>query len=148
SLVFQDESGQLYWVKFTNEDGSIAETILYYPIEEIEPLLYSDDFIGGILPWLIGADAAVAIAAVADNGSDSNPTPNPQPKPNALLNAPIVIDDVPEHIGEVADGGVTNDARPEIKGSGAQPGAIIKIYNGDELIGETVALSNGDWSFT
>ncbi|SEL85697.1 Ig-like domain-containing protein, partial [Acinetobacter sp. DSM 11652] len=148
SLVFQDESGQLYWVKFTNEDGSIAETILYYPIEEVEPLLYSDDFIGGILPWLIGAGAAGAIAAVADNGSDSNPTPNPQPKPNALLNAPIVIDDVPEHIGEVADGGVTNDARPEIKGSGAQPGAIIKIYNGDELIGETVALSNGDWSFT
>ena len=60
SLVFQDDSGQLYWVKFTNTDGTIAETILYYPIEEIEPLLYSDNFVGGILPWLVGAGIAAA----------------------------------------------------------------------------------------
>ncbi|AMW79475.1 hypothetical protein AMD27_11660 [Acinetobacter sp. TGL-Y2] len=145
SLVFQDESGQLYWVKFTNTDGTIAETILYYPIEEIEPLLYSDNFIGGILPWLAGAGVA-GIAAAAGGGSDGGDSTPPAPTVNALP-APTVLDDLEPKIGVVANGESTNDTAPTIAGSGAQPGATIKVYDGDQLLGETVAKEDGTWEF-
>ena len=121
SLVFQDDSGQLYWVKFTSTDGTIAETILYYPIEEIEPLLYSDNFVGGILPWLVGAGVAgiaAAAAAGGGGGGDGGSTPPPAPIVNALP-APTITDDVAPQTGVVANGGATNDTLPAISGEGA-----------------------------
>ena len=147
SLVFQDDSGQLYWVKFTNTDGTIAETILYYPIEEIEPLLYFDNFVGGILPWLVGAGVAgIAAAAGGGGGGDGGSTPPPAPIVNALP-APTITDDVAPQTGVVANGGATNDTLPAISGEGAQPGATIKVYDGEQLIGETVANEDGTWEF-
>ena len=145
SLVFEEQDGLLYWVKFTNVDGTIADTIQYYPIDEIEPLLYSDNFLGGILPWLIGAGAAGAIAAAAKDDDKDPPVPDNKP---ATLTTPALEDDVDPIKGPIKNGDSTNDAKPTISGSGATPGATIKVYDGNKVIAETVADSEGKWSVT
>lgn len=58
-----------------------------------------------------------------------------------------VVDDVAGGVfGNLANGQVTNDARPTLNGS-AEAGSTVKIYDGGTLIGTTVA-TNGSWTFT
>lgn len=49
--------------------------------------------------------------------------------------------------GVVENGGHTDDGRPQIVGK-AEPGVLVHIYRGVELIGQVVAGSSGDWSFS
>lgn len=68
--------------------------------------------------------------------------------PPAQPVAPIVTDDVPPVVGNVAPGGSTNDTTPTFSGTGVA-GSTIDIYNnGNILIGSTTVRSDGTWSFT
>ena len=59
-----------------------------------------------------------------------------------------VIDDAGTVIGNVEKStGVSNDAKPEIKGT-AEAGATISVYDGATLLGSTLADGTGNWSFT
>ncbi|OKP63398.1 hypothetical protein BTE77_35630, partial [Ensifer adhaerens] len=58
-----------------------------------------------------------------------------------------VRDDQGQVKGPLADGATTDDARPELRGSGAEAGAVITIYDGATAIGTAVAAANGTWSF-
>ncbi|WP_181377711.1 Ig-like domain-containing protein [Limnobaculum xujianqingii] len=58
-----------------------------------------------------------------------------------------IIDDVGAVTGSLASNDVTDDARPQISGT-ATPGHVINIYDGEILLGSTVAAANGEWSFT
>ncbi|MNG85169.1 Bifunctional hemolysin/adenylate cyclase precursor [compost metagenome] len=72
--------------------------------------------------------------------------------PTAPTLAPTAIDDIPLHIGNISDGSVTNDNRPEITGSGRLPGETITLYvNGAEVTGVGTPITvqnNGTWSYT
>ncbi|HAS1077197.1 TPA: hypothetical protein I3808_002283 [Enterobacter cloacae] len=56
-----------------------------------------------------------------------------------------VYDDV-NTAGVIASGGETDDNRPLIKGTGAEPGNIITVYNGDKVIGTAKVQADGTWS--
>ncbi|MGX5079657.1 Ig-like domain-containing protein, partial [Enterobacter mori] len=56
-----------------------------------------------------------------------------------------VYDDV-KASGVVASGGETDDNRPLIKGTGAEPGNTITVYNGDKVIGTAKVQADGTWS--
>ncbi|MFH7803765.1 Ig-like domain-containing protein, partial [Enterobacter cloacae] len=56
-----------------------------------------------------------------------------------------VYDDV-KATGVVASGGETDDNRPLIKGTGAEPGNTITVYNGDKVIGTAKVQADGTWS--
>jgi hypothetical protein len=44
--------------------------------------------------------------------------------------------------------GITNIKTPTITGSGAGAGVTVNVYEGDTLLGTTVANGSGNWSFT
>ncbi|HEG1903426.1 TPA: Ig-like domain repeat protein [Enterobacter cloacae] len=56
-----------------------------------------------------------------------------------------VYDDV-NTAGVIASGGETDDNRPLIKGTGAEPGNTITVYNGDKVIGTAKVQADGTWS--
>jgi|GEM_PF-146385 len=58
-----------------------------------------------------------------------------------------VVDDVASYTGTIANGQLTNDARPTLNGT-AQANATVNIYNNGALLGTTTANASGAWSFT
>ncbi|MRT39707.1 hypothetical protein GJV09_00005, partial [Enterobacteriaceae bacterium RIT702] len=63
--------------------------------------------------------------------------------------APVIkqiIDDQGSVTGPIQNGGVTDDAQPEISGT-AEAGSTVIIYDKGVEIGRTEADENGDWSF-
>ncbi|MFG6656138.1 Ig-like domain-containing protein, partial [Scandinavium sp. M-37] len=63
-----------------------------------------------------------------------------------------VIDSVADNVqggitGDLANGSLTNDARPELTGH-AMAGATVNIYDNDALIGTAIAGADGSWRFT
>ncbi|WP_454903847.1 Ig-like domain-containing protein [Variovorax gossypii] len=71
-----------------------------------------------------------------------------QRAPTAAPSIESAFDDVAPVTGSIAAGGTTNDARPELKGSGAEPNGIVRIYDNGTLIGTATVDSAGKWSFT
>ncbi|WP_269791220.1 Ig-like domain-containing protein [Stenotrophomonas sp. Iso1] len=57
-----------------------------------------------------------------------------------------VLDDKGAKLGLVADGGYTDDSRPEITGKAAA-GTMVHLYNDSELIGRITVGASGEWSF-
>lgn len=57
--------------------------------------------------------------------------------------------DVPQYdySGVLAEGGITNDSAPTLKGT-ANAGAQVNIYDNGTLSGSTLASEEGNWSFT
>ena len=78
TIVFTSESGELYWVEFTNQEG-VVDALKYYLVEDqnIGPLLYSD--VPVFWPWVLGAVAIGGIAAAAGSGSSSGEGFPPKP---------------------------------------------------------------------
>ncbi|RLL39436.1 BapA prefix-like domain-containing protein, partial [Acinetobacter cumulans] len=144
SLVFEGDDGSLFWAKFTDANGAIADVIQYQPLAEIEPLLYKDSLVGAILPWALGAAGVGAVGAAVNNGSSNNNdgTPSPVKKLSTL----VVTDNVEPKTGQLTAGSATNDKTPVVSGTGAESGATIKVYDGNQLVAETVAKADGSWS--
>jgi hypothetical protein len=99
-------------------------------------------------PTRIPDGTTVIVKAVDPAGNTSPPTnvivDGATPTPN-ITN---VTDDFGAVTGNVAKGGVTDDARPAISGSGAETGATIAVFDGATQIGTTQANASGGWSFT
>ncbi|WP_216639206.1 Ig-like domain-containing protein [Variovorax paradoxus] len=68
--------------------------------------------------------------------------------PSTAPSIDSVTDDVAPVTGPIISGGTTNDARPELKGSGAEPNGTVRIYDNGALIGTATADASGKWSFT
>ncbi|MEH3580050.1 Ig-like domain-containing protein [Enterobacter cloacae] len=69
----------------------------------------------------------------------------------------VTIDSVTDNVGNVqgivADGGVLDDSRPVIRGSGAETGNVITVYTTDKdgntkVLGTTKVDQNGKWELT
>ena len=67
--------------------------------------------------------------------------------PPATPEAPLVSDNFLPVVGNVVDGGATNDTTPTFSGSG-EAGSTITIYNGSAVLGTTTVNDSGAWSFT
>jgi VCBS repeat-containing protein len=66
--------------------------------------------------------------------------------PNAPA-APLVTDNVMPVVGNVVDGGATNDTTPTFSGTG-EVGSTITVYNGADVIGTATVDESGNWSYT
>ena len=65
-------------------------------------------------------------------------------------NAPTideVFDNVGSGQGSLADGAVTDDATPTMKGR-AEAGSTVRIYDNGNLLGSALVDANGNWSYT
>ena len=58
----------------------------------------------------------------------------------------VVIDSVFDPAGDIPSGAVIDDNRPTFNGRG-EPDAIVRIYDGQLLIGAAIADENGNWTF-
>nr|WP_184280418.1 Ig-like domain-containing protein [Serratia fonticola] len=58
-----------------------------------------------------------------------------------------VKDDVGPITGNITPGGVTDDTRPELTGSG-KPGSVVTVQDGDTVLGTTTVQPDGSWRFT
>ncbi|WP_140920432.1 Ig-like domain-containing protein [Limnobaculum xujianqingii] len=98
--------------------------------------------------------SAVAVDAAGNASSptaefvvtiDTAVTPNPEEPASPTID--LVQDDVGAVQGNLSNGSITDDNRPTLVGS-ANPGHIVNLYDGDMLLGSTVADAQGNWSFT
>ncbi|UUC48123.1 Ig-like domain-containing protein [Pseudomonas citronellolis] len=64
----------------------------------------------------------------------------------ATPDAPTAQDNVGDITGPI-DNGVTDDSTPTFSGS-AEPGSVITIKDGDEVLGTATVDGDGNWSFT
>ncbi|MGJ7510214.1 Ig-like domain-containing protein [Variovorax sp. GT1P44] len=58
-----------------------------------------------------------------------------------------LVDDQGAATGNIAPNGMTDDARPEIQGTG-KAGSTITVYDGATALGTTEVKPDGSWSFT
>lgn len=58
-----------------------------------------------------------------------------------------VMDDTGPATGRVDNGGVSNDLRPQIKGTG-EPGTMVSVYDNGVLLGTTTVADDWAWSYT
>ncbi|WP_199063880.1 Ig-like domain-containing protein, partial [Serratia sp. ASV30] len=64
-----------------------------------------------------------------------------------LIDIGAVKDNVGSITGNIVAGGVTDDTRPELTGSG-KPGSLVTVQDGDTVLGSTTVQPDGSWSFT
>ncbi|MCE0489776.1 Ig-like domain-containing protein [Pantoea sp. Mb-10] len=67
--------------------------------------------------------------------------------PPAAISDLVVTDDVGTEQGPLTSGDVTDDNTPTLSGSG-EPGALLAIYDGSTLLGNTTVGLDGSWTFT
>ncbi|WP_455915264.1 Ig-like domain-containing protein [Pantoea agglomerans] len=60
--------------------------------------------------------------------------------------APTIDDLADSHGLDLSTGGLTNDGSLDMSGSGATPGDVVKLYDGDDLIGSAVVDAGGNWT--
>ncbi|MGN7735979.1 Ig-like domain-containing protein, partial [Ensifer sp. 22564] len=68
--------------------------------------------------------------------------------PSAAPTIGGLTDDRAPVIGQVANGGFTNDDRPELAGSGAEPNSTVNVYDNGKRIGSVTTDARGNWTFT
>ncbi|WP_313436650.1 Ig-like domain-containing protein [Novosphingobium sp.] len=64
--------------------------------------------------------------------------------------APVItsiLDDVPQNTGVIPNGGLSNDASPQLTGT-ASANTVVLIYDGNVLLGSTTSNASGNWNFT
>ncbi|WP_191236977.1 Ig-like domain-containing protein [Cobetia marina] len=93
---------------------------------------------------------ATATDPAGNTSSNSTPTTVDTGADSTAPNTPTITsatDDVPADTGALASGDSTNDATPTLTGS-AEIGSTVTVTHNGEVIGTTIADSNGTWSFT
>ena len=60
--------------------------------------------------------------------------------------APTIDDLADSHGLDLSTGGLTNDGSLDMSGSGATPGDVVKLYDGDTLIGSAIVDAGGNWT--
>ena len=81
---------------------------------------------------------------LGETGSDSAKVDTTAPVKPTIDN---IYDDFGAVKGNVASGGVADDATPTLTGK-AEAGSTVTIYDGSTKVGTAIADSNGKWTFT
>ncbi|KFK92839.1 Ig-like domain-containing protein, partial [Serratia sp. Ag1] len=101
---------------------------------------------------LVEGDHSITTTATDKAGNTSDPSDafdltTDYSAPDASKVAITGVDDaVGTIVGNVAAGGTTDDNRPTIKGTGAEAGNTITVYNGTTVIGTALVQADGTWS--
>ncbi|MFY9995003.1 MAG: BapA/Bap/LapF family large adhesin [Leclercia sp.] len=94
---------------------------------------------------------ALTVIATDAAGNASDPTDaftiNVDTTPPAAPAITLIVDDTGSVQGPVTDGNPTNDTRPTLSGT-AEANAVVRIYDGDTLVGEVTASETGEWTLT
>ncbi len=104
-------------------------------------------------PTVALPDGNYSLTATATDAAGNVSKPSPSfsfsvdTKAPDTITALIVTDNVAPNIGNVANGGSTNDTTPTFSGR-VEAGATIVLYNGTDVLGTVKADSNGNWSYT
>lgn len=90
------------------------------------------------------------INATATDAAGNESQPGTTTVNAALVDAPIVYDDIAPIEGYVLNGDTTNDARPTFSGVLAESnaGSTIEIFDGTTSLGTTIVQPDGSWSLT
>lgn len=100
-------------------------------------------------PALTDGQHPLTITATDPAGNASGPTTVFVVNVDATApNAPVissVVDDVGTITGPVINGNPTNDTTPTLNGT-AEANAVVRIYDGGNLIGTVTADGNGNWT--
>ncbi|WP_186250446.1 Ig-like domain-containing protein [Burkholderia gladioli] len=107
--------------------------------------------------WWFRSDSALAhgehrFTAAAENGDGTLGARTGEFLVDIDVVAPLpstgmsLRDNVGSARGAIADGGRTDDATPVYSGH-AEPGALVKVLDGDEVLGQTRAQPDGTWTF-
>lgn len=100
-------------------------------------------------PALADGQHPLTITATDASGNTSDPTtPFVLNLDATPPNAPIItsiVDDVGPNLGAIAGGTPTNDTQPTLNGT-AEANAVVRIYDGNTLVGTVTADANGNWT--
>ena len=105
------------------------------------------------------SEGAHRLTAVATNAAGNHSGPSNAFDLDVDLTAPThpgadddgirtIIDDVGAKVGDVADGGVTDDQRPTLLGDFQDEGSTVYVYDNGNLLGTAIVGPYGDWSYT
>ena len=100
-------------------------------------------------PLTDGLHNVVASQKVGDKTSP-NSGPYPIVVDTTASPAPAFkgVDDVGATKGDIVPNSTIDDATPDIKGTGANPGDVIKVYDNGKELGSTTVNPDGTWTFT
>lgn len=92
----------------------------------------------------------ITVADKSGNVSDSNSIQgNKDTIAPTVPKVPTVTDDVGAEKGTIENGGTTDDARPTFKGTGAEAGTILSIFDkGNNLIAQVTVDTDKTWTWT
>ena len=86
------------------------------------------------------------INATATDAAGNESGPGTTTVNSATPDAPVVIDDVGNVQGPIANNSTTDDTTPTITGSSAGAGSTIQVYDNGTLLGTATSDASGDWS--
>lgn len=98
-------------------------------------------------PQANGQHLEVNATDVAGNIGQNAPVTAPDITPPNIPLIGSVVDNVPDHTGNLNNGDLTNDDKPTLNGT-AEANSIVKIYDNGNLIGTVNADGTGVWTFT
>ncbi|HEY3986969.1 BapA/Bap/LapF family large adhesin [Cedecea sp.] len=142
-----------------NEDG----TVLTGKAEAGSTVKVTDDQGHPLGQAIAGPDGSFTITLTTPQANGQHLEVNATDKagnigPDAPVTAPditppnipvigSVVDNVPDHTGNLNNGDLTNDDKPTISGT-AEANSTVKIYDNGTLIGTVSADGTGAWTFT
>jgi len=91
----------------------------------------------------------LTVTASDDKGNSSIETASWDITVDTVIDTPTITriyDNYGSKTGDIPNGGKTDDLRPDLFGK-AEPGSVVKVYNGDKLLGSVTADEKGDWKW-
>ncbi|UXN09434.1 Ig-like domain-containing protein [Bartonella sp. HY328] len=141
NLLLSD-GGSLLLVDFSKalsgQDGINDPDVIYHELNGVDAT--------AVLLGLLGAGGIAAAIAFANSSNYNYTPPVVDTAPPSIPSLDSVYDKVESIVGPIVAGTSTNDPRPTFSGT-AMPGTVIKFYDNGQLIGSTVAASDGHWSW-
>ncbi|MDW8847681.1 Ig-like domain-containing protein, partial [Erwinia sp. MMLR14_017] len=133
-IVITDPSGESVTETVADADG-------HWSIQP-NPAGVGDKEVGVEATDGAGNSSTIIIDGPADGTAPDNQTSG------IVVDSVSLTDDVGPLTGEIADGGVTDDARPTFSGNATADIAHVNIYDNGELAGSATVDENGSWSWT
>ncbi|MBK5143707.1 Ig-like domain repeat protein, partial [Budviciaceae bacterium BWR-B9] len=96
-------------------------------------------------------DHSITITETDEAGNTSEPSDpidfEVDTTPPAIPDVGSIIDNTGDKTGSIKPGDKTDETKPEINGKG-EPGNVITITDGENVLGTTIVDEDGNWTFT
>jgi hypothetical protein len=139
--------------------GTAGDTIRVYTTLNGQKTLLGETMVDANGNWRLELDDSHALpagnhqlTAVEIDPAGNSTSPTPAYNVTVVTGSPAApsINTVMDNVGvtePLQKGSVTDDNTPTLSGT-AGPGLVVRIYDDGQMIGSTVADSEGNWSFT